>query len=54
MGEKADQEAHTVHTKNIISQRQYFVARRLSSYIGNVFGLHSIFVRFPSTRKLVT
>jgi hypothetical protein len=37
----ADKEAYTVHSINIISQRQYFVARCLSSYAGNVFGLHS-------------
>jgi hypothetical protein len=49
-----DKEAYTVHTTNIISHRQYFVARCLSSYIGNVFGLHSICVRFLSTRKLVS
>jgi hypothetical protein len=35
----ADKEA--VHTINIIFQRQYFVARCLSSYVGNVFGLRS-------------
>jgi hypothetical protein len=37
----ADKEAYTVRTTNIISQRQYFVARCLISYVGNVFGLHS-------------
>jgi hypothetical protein len=37
----ASKEAYTVHTKNIISQWQYFVARYLSSYVGNVFGLAS-------------
>jgi hypothetical protein len=31
---------------NIISQRQYFAARCLSSYVGNVFGLHSICALF--------
>jgi hypothetical protein len=35
----ADKEAKTVHTINIISQRQYFVAR---FHVGNGFGLHSI------------
>jgi hypothetical protein len=45
----ADNEAYTVHTINIISQRQYFVARCLSSYVGNVFDLHSTCVCFPST-----
>jgi hypothetical protein len=46
--------AETVHTINIISQRQYFVARCLVSYVGNIFGFHSICVCFPSTRKLAT
>jgi hypothetical protein len=54
VGGGADKEAFTVHTINIISQRQYFVAHCLSSYVGNVFGEHSICVCFPSTRKLVT
>jgi hypothetical protein len=39
-------EAYTVHTTNISSQRQYFVARYLMSYVGNVFGLHSIYTFF--------
>lgn len=38
----ADRDAYTVHTINIISQRQCFVAHCLVSYIGNVFGLDSI------------
>jgi hypothetical protein len=50
----ADNKACTVHTKDIILQRQYAVVRSLSSYVLNVFGLHSICVVFPSTRKLVT
>jgi hypothetical protein len=54
LGGVADKEACTVHTKNIISQRQYFVARCFSSYVGNIFGLHSVCVCFPSIRKLVT
>jgi hypothetical protein len=54
VGGVADKEAYTVHTINIISQRQYFVARSLSSYVDNVFGLRSICVFFPSTCKLVT
>jgi hypothetical protein len=52
-GGVADTEAYTVHTKNI-SQWQYFVAHCLSSNVGNIFGLHSIWVCFPSTRELVT
>jgi hypothetical protein len=52
-GGVADKEAYTVHTINIISQRQYIVARCLIS-VGNVFGLHNICVCFPSARKLVT
>jgi hypothetical protein len=40
LGGVADKEAYTVHTINIISQRQYFVARCLIAYVGNVFGLH--------------
>jgi hypothetical protein len=31
-----------------------FVARCLSSYVGNAFGLHHLCVCFPSTRKKVT
>jgi hypothetical protein len=53
MGEVADKEAYTVQTINIISQRQYFIARCLSFYVGYVFGLHSMCLCFPSTRKLV-
>jgi hypothetical protein len=34
----ADEEAYTVHTINIISQRQYFIAGCLSSCVGYVFG----------------
>jgi hypothetical protein len=41
VGGVADKEAYTVHKKNIISQRKYFAARCLSSYVGNVFGLRS-------------
>jgi hypothetical protein len=54
MGGVADKEAYTVHAMHTIFQRQYFVAHCLISYIGNVFGLHSTCVCFPSTRKLVT
>jgi hypothetical protein len=46
VGGIADKEAYTVHTTNIVSQRQYIVARCLSSYVGNVFGLHSVCVSF--------
>jgi hypothetical protein len=53
VGGRADKGAYTVHTTNIISQRQYFVARCLISSV-NVFGLHSICVCFPSAQKLVT
>jgi hypothetical protein len=53
VGGVADKEAYTVHTINIISQRLYFVARCLSSYVRNV-SLHSTCVCFPSIRKLVT
>jgi hypothetical protein len=54
VGEVADKEAHTVHTINIISQRQHFVGSCLILCVDNVFSLHSICVCFPSTRKLVT
>jgi hypothetical protein len=54
MGEAADREAYYVHTVNIISQRQYIVGCCLISYVDNVFGLHSMCVCFPSTRKLVS
>jgi hypothetical protein len=53
VGGVADKDACTVHSFNF-SQRQYFVARCLSSYVGNVFGTHSTCVCFPFTRKLVT
>jgi hypothetical protein len=39
---------------NITSQRQDIVLRCLSSYVGNVFGLHSKRICFPCTRKLAT
>jgi hypothetical protein len=54
VGGVADKEANTVHIFNIISQWQYFVARRLISFVGNVFGIRNIRVCFPSARKLVT
>jgi hypothetical protein len=54
MGGVGDKEAYTLHNINIISQLQYFVARCLGFYVGNVFGLYSIFVCFLSTHKLVT
>jgi hypothetical protein len=37
----ACKEAETVHITHIIPQWQYFVAHCLSSYVSNVFGLHS-------------
>jgi hypothetical protein len=43
----ADKEAYTVHTINIISQRQYFVAHCLSSCVGNVFGYMCLFLLYP-------
>jgi hypothetical protein len=46
VGRVVDKEAYTVHTINIIFQRQYFVARCLISNVGNVFGLHSILYAF--------
>jgi hypothetical protein len=42
VGGVIDKKAFSVHPFNIISQRQYFVARCLISYVGNVFGLHSL------------
>jgi hypothetical protein len=36
-GRVIDKEACTVHTINITSQRQYFVASCLSSCVGNAF-----------------
>jgi hypothetical protein len=55
VGGLPDTEVKTVHTFNVISHWQYFVARCLNSYVGNVFGLHSRpkCVCFPSTSKLV-
>jgi hypothetical protein len=38
----ANKEAYTVHTINIISQQQYFVACHLSLYVGKVFVLYSV------------
>jgi hypothetical protein len=46
VGGVADKEAYAVHTINIISLRQYFVARCLSSYVRNALGLRSICVCF--------
>jgi hypothetical protein len=47
VGGAADKEAHTVHSFNIISQRQYFVVRGLISFV-NVFGLHrKVFFFYP-------
>jgi hypothetical protein len=37
----AADKAHAVRTINIISQQQYFVARCLIPYVGNVVSLHS-------------
>jgi hypothetical protein len=54
VGRIADKDAYTTdHAINIISQQHYFVACCLSSYVGNVFGLHSICVSFLSAHKLV-
>jgi hypothetical protein len=44
MGGVADKETYTVHTVGLISQRQYFAARCLSSCVGNVFVLRSVCV----------
>jgi hypothetical protein len=49
VGGAADREAYTIHTINIISQPQYFVARCLSSCVDNAFGLRSMCVCFPAT-----
>lgn len=46
-------EACTARTVNVVSQRQCFLARCLSSYVVNVFGLHSTCVCFPSTSKFI-
>jgi hypothetical protein len=53
-GRVANKDAYTVHTMNIIFQPQYVVSRCLSSYVGDVFDLHSICVCSSSTRKIVT
>jgi hypothetical protein len=51
VGGEADNEACTVHTFNIISQRQYFVPRCLISCVGNAFGRRSEFVfRLPAIK----
>jgi hypothetical protein len=42
VGGVAGEEACTIHFCNITSQWQYFVARCLNSYVGNIFGFHSI------------
>jgi hypothetical protein len=49
----ADKEAYIVQMTNIISQWQYVLVHCLSSYVGNVFGLHNTCIAFPSTRMLV-
>jgi hypothetical protein len=41
MGGAADKDVCTLHSVNIISQRDFAVARCLISYIGDIFGLHS-------------
>jgi hypothetical protein len=50
----AADKAYTVHSINIIFQFQYFVARCLSSYVSNIFSLHSMPTCFPSTFELMT
>jgi hypothetical protein len=42
VGGVAGKEACCVHATNFISRRQYLVACCFSSYVGNIFGLHSI------------
>jgi hypothetical protein len=54
VGGAVHKDANTIHTINIISQRQYIVARCLISCVDDVFGLHSICVCVSSTHKLVT
>jgi hypothetical protein len=49
-----NKKAYTGHPINIISHFLYFVARSLTSIAGNVFGSHSVRLRFPSTCDLVT
>jgi hypothetical protein len=46
VGGVTDKEAFSVLTINIIFQQQYFIARYLSSYVGNVFGM-SLGIHFP-------
>jgi hypothetical protein len=53
VGRVSDKETYTVHITNVISPQRYFVAHCLISYVGNVFGLHSMCICFPSTHKLV-
>lgn len=55
LGEVADRKAYNVHAINIISSRQYFVARYLSSHVGNDAGFYTQYVRlFSICPQLVT
>lgn len=55
-GGVADKKAFSVHTKNIICQRQYFVAGCLCFFVNNTFDLHSRIhgFEFPYARKVGT
>jgi hypothetical protein len=50
----AGKEAYTVHTTNITSQWQYFVAHWPSSYVGNFFGFPSILKLVKQLRSTIT
>jgi hypothetical protein len=54
MGSVADEEAYTVHTIDIISQRRQFAGNCLISYVVKVLDFHSIYVCFPCTWKLIS
>jgi hypothetical protein len=49
VGGVADKKAYTVHTINIISQRQYIVARCLIFCVCNIFGIVYAFVSLLPT-----
>jgi hypothetical protein len=49
-----DKKVCAVRTINIISRRQCFAAYRLSSSNGKSFGLHRLYICFPSNRERET
>jgi hypothetical protein len=50
----AHKEACTIHTTNIIPERQYSLVCSFGSHVGNVFGLRITCTCVPPTCKFVT